>query len=82
MKSRRFKIPLSALVRQIALVAVHHPDGFVGCDALGHVHVERIGGLGGIMDALHWKGPRMPLAYNRDLAAEAGAVGRLVRRLG
>jgi hypothetical protein len=29
------------------------------------------------MDALRWKSPRMPLAYNRNLAAEAGAVGRL-----
>lgn len=38
--------------------------------------------LAGIMDALRWKSPRMPLAYNRNLAAEAGAVGRLMRRLG
>jgi site-specific recombinase XerC len=38
--------------------------------------------LAGIMDALRWKSPRMPLAYNRNLAAEAGAVGRLVGRLG
>jgi integrase len=38
--------------------------------------------LAGIMDALRWKSPRMPLAYNRNLAAEAGAVGRLVRTLG
>ena len=30
--------------------------------------------LAGIMDALRWKSPRMPLAYNRNLAAEAGAV--------
>ncbi|MDO6414367.1 tyrosine-type recombinase/integrase [Sphingomonas sp. BIUV-7] len=37
--------------------------------------------LAGIMDALRWKSPRMPLAYNRNLAAEAGAVGRLMRRL-
>lgn len=34
-----------------------------------------------IMDALLWKSPRMPLAYNRNLAAEAGAVGRLMERL-
>ncbi|RZJ96312.1 MAG: integrase [Novosphingobium sp.] len=38
--------------------------------------------LAGIMDALRWKSPRMPLSYNRNLAAEAGAVGRLVTRLG
>jgi hypothetical protein len=34
-----------------------------------------------IMDALRWKSPRMPLAYNRNLAAEAGAVGRLIDRM-
>lgn len=33
--------------------------------------------LAGIMNALRWKSPRMPLAYNRNLAAEAGAAGRL-----
>ncbi len=37
--------------------------------------------LAGIMDALRWKSPRMPLAYNRNMAAEAGAVGRLAKRL-
>lgn len=37
--------------------------------------------LAGIMDALRWKSPRMPLTYNRNLAAEAGAVGRLMGRL-
>lgn len=37
--------------------------------------------LAGIMDALRWKSPRMPLSYNRNLAAEAGAVGRLMDRL-
>jgi site-specific recombinase XerD len=37
--------------------------------------------LGGIMDALRWKSPRMPLAYNRNLAAEAGAAGRLLGKL-
>ncbi len=37
--------------------------------------------LVGIMDALRWKSPRMPLAYNRNLAAEAGAVGRLLGRM-
>lgn len=37
--------------------------------------------LAGIMDALRWKSPRMPLAYNRNLAAEAGAVGRLLGRI-
>jgi len=37
--------------------------------------------IAGIMDALRWKSPRMPLAYNRNLAAEAGAVGRLARKL-
>ena len=38
--------------------------------------------LAGIMDALRWKSPRMPLAYNRNLAAEAGAVGRLLGKMG
>lgn len=37
--------------------------------------------LAGIMDALRWKSPRMPLAYNRNLAAEAGAVGRLLSKM-
>ncbi len=36
--------------------------------------------LAGIMDALRWKSPRMPLAYNRNLTAEAGAVGRLMAK--
>src|SRR3546814_17081695 len=34
--------------------------------------------LAGIMDALRWKSPRIPLAYNRNLAAEQGAAGRLM----
>lgn len=38
--------------------------------------------LAGIMDALRWKSPRMPLVYNRNLAAEAGAAGRLLSKLG
>ena len=37
--------------------------------------------LGGIMDALRWKSPRMPLAYNRNLAAEAVAAGRLLGKV-
>lgn len=37
--------------------------------------------LAGIMDALRWKSPRMPLAYNRNMAAEAGAAGRLMAKL-
>lgn len=37
--------------------------------------------LAGIMDALRWKSPRMPLAYNRNLAAEHGAAGRLLAKL-
>lgn len=37
--------------------------------------------LAGIMDALRWKTPRMPLLYNRNLAAESGAAGRVVSRL-
>ena len=37
--------------------------------------------LAGIMDALRWKSPRMPLAYNRNLAAEQGAAGRLMEKL-
>lgn len=38
--------------------------------------------LAGIMDTLRWKSPRMPLAYNRNLAAEQGAAGRLMAKLG
>jgi hypothetical protein len=38
--------------------------------------------LAGIMDALRWKSPRMPLLYNRNLAAEQGAAGRLMAKLG
>lgn len=38
--------------------------------------------LAGIMDALRWKSPRMPLSYNRNLAAEHGAAGRLMKKLG
>lgn len=37
--------------------------------------------LAGIMDALRWKTPRMALQYNRNLAAESGAAGRVVSRL-
>lgn len=37
--------------------------------------------LAGIMDALRWKTPKMPLTYNRNLSAEAGAAGRLLSRL-
>lgn len=37
--------------------------------------------LAGIMDALRWKSPRMPLHYNRNLAAEQGAAGRLLGKL-
>jgi len=37
--------------------------------------------LAGIMDALRWKTARMPLLYNRNLAAESGAAGRVVSRL-
>ncbi len=38
--------------------------------------------LAGIMDALRWKSPRMPLLYNRNLAAEQGAAGRLMAKIG
>jgi site-specific recombinase XerD len=38
--------------------------------------------LAGIMDALRWKSSRMPLAYNRNLAAEQGAAGRLLAKIG
>ncbi|MEG8219289.1 tyrosine-type recombinase/integrase [Sphingomonas sp. HH69] len=38
--------------------------------------------LVGIMDALRWKSPRMPLAYNRNLSAEQGAAGRLMAKIG
>ncbi len=37
--------------------------------------------LAGIMDALRWKSPRVALAYNGNLAAEAGAVGRLMGKM-
>jgi hypothetical protein len=37
--------------------------------------------LAGIMDALRWKSPRMPLSYNRNLAAEQGAAGRLMAKI-
>jgi hypothetical protein len=37
--------------------------------------------LAGIMDALGWKSPRMPLADSRNLAAEHGAAGRLMTKL-
>lgn len=37
--------------------------------------------LAGIMDALRWKSPRMPLIYNRNLAAEQGAAGRMLGKL-
>ena len=37
--------------------------------------------LAGTMDALRWKSPKMPLVYNRNLAAEAGAAGRLLGKL-
>jgi hypothetical protein len=37
--------------------------------------------IAGIMDALRCKSPRMPLAYNRNLAAEQGAAGRLMSKL-
>lgn len=37
--------------------------------------------LAGIMDALRWMSPRMPLAYNRNLAAEQGAAGRLMAKI-
>ena len=37
--------------------------------------------LAGIMDALRWKSPRMPLLYNRNLAAEQGAAGRMLGKM-
>lgn len=37
--------------------------------------------LAGIMDALRWKSPRMPLAYNRNLAAEQGAAEPLMAKI-
>jgi integrase len=37
--------------------------------------------IAGIMDALRWKSPKMPLTYNRNLAAEHGAAGRLLSKL-
>ncbi len=37
--------------------------------------------LAGTMDALRWKSPRMPLLYNRNLAAEQGTAGRLLGKL-
>lgn len=38
--------------------------------------------LAGIMDALRWISPRMPLSYNCNLAAELGAGGRSMKKLG
>ena len=37
--------------------------------------------IAGIMDALRWKSPKMPLLYNRNLAAEHGAAWRLLTRM-
>lgn len=37
--------------------------------------------LAGIMDALRWKSPWMPLLYNRNLAAEQDAAGRLLGKI-
>lgn len=37
--------------------------------------------LAGIIDAVQWKSPPMPLVYNRNLAAEEGAFGRLAQKL-
>lgn len=37
--------------------------------------------IAGIMDALRWKSPRMPLSYNRNLAVEHDAAGRLLTML-
>ena len=55
------------------------------------VHSTRVGinqdyfaageNLAGIMDALRWKSPRMPLLYNRNLAAEQNAAGRLLGKI-
>ncbi|MBG6120417.1 hypothetical protein IWY39_004282 [Sphingobium sp. JAI105] len=39
-------------------------------------------GFAGILDALRWRSRRMLLAYNRNLAAEQGAAGRLMTKLG
>ena len=64
---------------------------FAGIDPIS-AHSTRVGlnqdlfasgeDLAGIMDALRWKSPRMPLAYNRNLAAEHGAAGRLMEKIG
>ena len=68
-------------------------DGKVFEEQLGQIsaHSTRVGinqdyfaageNLAGIMDALRWKSPRMPLLYNRNLAAEQGAAGRLLGRM-
>jgi integrase len=37
--------------------------------------------IGGIMDSLRWKTPRMALAYNRNLRAEGGAAAKLLKQL-
>ncbi len=37
--------------------------------------------IGAIMDALRWQSEKMPLRYNRKLAAESGAAGRLLGQL-
>ena len=68
-------------------------DAKVFAEQLGQIsaHSTRVGinqdyfaageNLAGIMDALRWKSPRMPLLYNRNLAAEQGAAGRLLGKM-
>jgi hypothetical protein len=68
-------------------------DAKVFAEQLGQIsaHSTRVGinqdyfaageNLAGIMDALRWKSPRMPLLYNRNLAAEQGAAGRLLAKM-
>ncbi len=38
--------------------------------------------IGSIMDALRWQSPKMPLRYNRELAAQRGAASRLFKKIG
>ena len=37
--------------------------------------------IASVMDALHWKPPRMALRYNRNLAGDNGAAGHLLFKM-
>ncbi len=62
--------------RQVAEISAHSTRVGVNQDYFASGE-----NLAGIMDALRWKSPRMPLLYNRNLAAEQGAAGRMLGKL-